>query len=213
MTGKLNELDSALSILASGKKVGLEKAFRRLGDYGVQSDWENLIRGATREVDVMGRAAYGWVNSNDLDQLLMRKIQSDGIHFRWLIMSPQNKYLDLLTEEQVNLGKALGFKIQKTRETLMRIKSQIRDDQHHLLEIKEFTEFPLYCAVLRVDNKYYVTPYLSSRSSSECPLLCLDRAVGGWAEVYEREFLTIWSSAVSIESEPGGAAGIAAGSA
>ena len=52
MTAKLNALIRPWVHPASGKSVGLDKALQKTRDYGAQADWENLIRNASREVDV-----------------------------------------------------------------------------------------------------------------------------------------------------------------
>jgi len=166
----------------------LRAAYRRQGDFGTQGDWESLISSSTREVDIMGRTTHGWTRSREVADLIERKIIRDGVVFRWLIMATDNKYLQLLTEEDINIGAMLKEKLTHVANFLQSIQSRLPKDKRELLQIRVFSHVPLYCGTVRVDDQIYVTPYLFSRSSDSSPLLVLEGRESAWVKTYVTEF-------------------------
>jgi hypothetical protein len=178
----------SVRIIDDARTVGLRAAYRRQGDFGTQGDWESLISSSTREVDIMGRTTHGWTRSREVADLIERKIIRDGVVFRWLIMATDNKYLQLLTEEDINIGAMLKEKLTHVANFLQSIQSRLPKDKRELLQIRVFSHVPLYCGTVRVDDQIYVTPYLFSRSSDSSPLLVLEGRESAWVKTYVTEF-------------------------
>lgn len=64
-----------------------------------------------------------------------------------------------------------------------------------LLQVRVFERVPLYCSVLRVDDRYFVTPYLQSAAARTAPLLILEDKSLPWTSAYHNEFETVWETA------------------
>lgn len=145
----------------------------------------------------MGRSLYEWIRSPDFNKIIEEKIIRDGVHFRWLIMDISNEHLPRLEEDGHKIGGLLMPKIKEVDEKLHLLRTHLPDDKKHLFEIKTFTHVPLYCSVLRIDDRYFVTPYLQSIESRNSPLLILEGRSSTWAQIYHTEFDVIWRDSSS----------------
>ena len=198
LSNQVTRLSETVDIVDSSKQVGLDHVHDCLANFGTQADWESLLRSAESRVDLMGRTLFGWTRSVDLDELVLKKIQNESVKFRWLIMSPKNKYLPLLTEEDLNIGSILESKLGEVRKRLTKLRNQLPEELRMCLQVREFDHVPLYCAVVRVDESCFVTPYLFSASSDGSPLLSLKGSNSAWASKYLKEFDLIWNTASEI---------------
>ena len=129
-------MTSTVDIVGASKAAGLEGIYDRQGNFGGQADWENILRSSDGNIDVMGRTLFGWTRSQELEEIVLRKTSEEQIRFRWLLMSPSNKYLELLEEEKVHIGPMLKGKIVEVLARLEEIKSKIPETDQHLFQIK-----------------------------------------------------------------------------
>jgi hypothetical protein len=192
LSNQVQRLAKAVDVIESSKAVGLEAVFDRLGNYGNQSDWIDLINNAVDSVDFMGRTMFGWTRSDDFADMILTKIQRDGLSIRWLIMHEENKYLALLTEEHINIGSILSGKLSIVYETLWSIHNRLDDSIKNRFQVRLFSHVPLYCALLRIDDRHYVTQYLFSASSDNSPFYCVKGSDGAWPKLFSKEFSTVW---------------------
>ena len=198
LSKEVNRLSEAVDIVDASKRVGLNFVYDCQANFGTQSDWEFLIKKAENNIDVMGRTLFGWTRSPELCQLVKRKIVNDGISFRWLLMSSENKYLPLLKEEHINIGAMLSDKITEVQRQLKNILDELPEDKKYLLQVREFKDNPLYCSITRIDEHYFVTPYLSSSGSEGSPMLNIMGTQQPWGQRYMSEFEIIWGSSKDI---------------
>jgi hypothetical protein len=98
LDGEVRELAATTRAIERARRVGLDDLFARQGDFGTQESWENLLRGAHKNIDIMARTAFGWSKSHLLYDILSDRISHD-VNVRWLMMSRHNRYLRLLEEE------------------------------------------------------------------------------------------------------------------
>jgi hypothetical protein len=189
----LAELSASIDVIDQARSVGLHTIFQRQGDFGTQADWERLIQSARRSVDVAGRTAYGWVKSGSIVDTIVEKIKRDRVSFRWLVMSRRNKYLPLLMEEGIVITAMLESKLEATERFLLSIRARLTDDEARLFQVRVFESVPLYCGMIRADDRWHITQYLASRSSDDSPLTCLAGSDGSWVTAYGQEFESIWN--------------------
>lgn len=93
LSDQVTRLAETVDIVDASKRVGLDHVHDCLANFGKQSDWGNVLRAAETRVDLMGRTLFGWTRSDDLEELVLKKIERESVKFRWLIMSLDNKYL------------------------------------------------------------------------------------------------------------------------
>jgi hypothetical protein len=189
---QIERLSKAVDVIERSKSIGLEAVYDRMGDYGNQSNWIDLIRDSVDSVDLMGRTMFGWTRSGELIDVILTKIQKDNITFRWLIMHKDNKYLPLLTEEDVNIGHFISDKLRHVYKTLWEIHQRLPEEFKSRFQVKLFSHVPLYCSILRVDDQHFITQYLFSSSSDSSPLYCVKGRDAAWPKTFSQEFTTIW---------------------
>jgi len=195
---QIRELGATLRLVEGARRVGLENLWVRQGDFGTQSDWEGLIRGARHNVDVMARSAFGWTKSRVLKNIVTDCIHRDRVAFRWLIMSRTNRHLALLAEEDGATSSLLDGKLVAMERLLREIRSTLSAEDRKLFQIRTFEHVPLYFSSIRIDDIWLTTHYLFSRSSDECPLTSLRGEDSAWTSMYAEEFEFIWKSATEL---------------
>ncbi|MEW8300241.1 MAG: hypothetical protein AB2712_15500 [Candidatus Thiodiazotropha sp.] len=200
LSSEVTRLSETVDIVDSSKRVGLDDIYDCQANFGTQAEWEDVIRNAEDRVDIMGRTLFGWTRSTEFCQLIKRKVLNDGVEFRWLIMSENNKYLPLLTEEDINIGSILGEKLKEVKRRIKKAYDELPENKKHLIQVREFEDVPLYCAITRVDELFYVSPYLYSASSDGSPMLKVRGARSPWGQRYIKEFETIWENSTDVFS-------------
>lgn len=200
LSNQIERLSKAVDVIENSKRIGLEAVYDMLGNYGNQSDWIGLINTAVDSVDLMGRTMFGWTHSGELKDVVLTKIQRDGVSFRWLVMHKSNKYLPLLTEEDKNIGAILSAKLDIVYKALGEIHDALPNDMKSRFQVRLFTHVPLYCSIFRVDDKHYVTQYLFSASSDNSPLFCV-KGGAAWPKCFSQEFNTIWEMSQDFFTE------------
>lgn len=198
LTTQIARLSNAVDVIERSKSIGLEAVYDRLGNYGNQSNWLDLIKTSVDSVDLMGRTMFGWTRSGELADVMLAKIQKDNVKFRWLIMHTNNKYLPLLVEEDVNIGHFLTDKLRHVYRMLWDIRNKLPEDKKEHFQVRLFSQIPLYCSILRVDDRYFITQYLFSAASDSCPLYCVKGTDTAWPKAFSQEFTTIWDSAQNL---------------
>ena len=187
----------SVQIIANSRAVGLEAAYARQGDFGSQKEWEQLITGASKQVDIMGRTAFGWC-TDVVAKIIVKKIVRDDVDFRWLIMDKSNKYLPLLKEENINIGDMLLDKLKHVEAFLAKIRSQLPEAKRAKLQVKMFADVPLYCGIVRIDDRLYVTHYMFNSPSNHSPLSVLRGSDETWTKAYRSEFDLIWEHSTDV---------------
>jgi hypothetical protein len=200
LSNQIERLSKAVDVIENSKRIGLESVYDRLGNYGNQSDWINLINTSVDSVDLMGRTMFGWTHSGDLKDVILTKIKRDTVSFRWLIMHKDNKYLSLLVEEDKNIGAILIAKLELVYKALWEIRDALPTDMKSLFQVRLFAHVPLYCSIFRVDDKHYVTQYLFSASSDNSPLYCV-KGDAAWPKFFAQEFAAIWETSQDFFTE------------
>jgi hypothetical protein len=197
LSEQIGRLSKAVDVIEGSRHIGLEAVYDRLGNFGTQASWLRLVEGARGHVDLMGRTMFGWTNSEKLVELIVDKIVRDDVTFRWLVMHKDNKYLPLLVEEDKNIGSMLSGKLEHVYQTLRNIRAELPPDRKRNLQVKLYRHVPLYCSILRIDDRYYVNQYLFSASSENSPLFCVEDG-GVWSTTYSQEFATIWKTSEGL---------------
>ncbi len=203
LAGQVTRLSETIDIVDQSMSVGLKNVYDCQANFGTLADWERLMRESEGRVDLMGRTLFGWTRSPDLEKLIRRKIENDHVRFRWLIMSRTNRYLPLLTEETINIGSILEKKIQEVETRLSKIREDLPENLKELLQVRQFDHVPLYCAITRVDDSCYTTPYLFGASADASPLLRLKGVHTPWFQRYMKEFEIVWGDSADFFGDEG----------
>src|SRR5262249_27792749 len=151
------------------------------GNFGGKAQWLDLLRSPHESMDLMGRTLYEWVRTPELDEILLNKTEQDGGAFRWLLMSEDNQHLKQLEEDGEPIAETISRKIEPVCKRLASIRLRLSDEKRKLLQLRVFDRVPLYCSILRVDDQYFITPYLQSAASRNCPLFTLRGNCSAWA--------------------------------
>jgi hypothetical protein len=145
----------------------------------------------------MARTGFGWTKSRELPEIIADRV-SRGVEFRWLVMSTDNPHLSLLIEEDISIGSMLQQKLEHVEVFVRRVRDQLPVEKRHLFQARAFKNTASYCSILRVDDRWHVTHYLSSRSSDESPLSCASGFDASWPTAYRGEFEAVWRDASDI---------------
>jgi hypothetical protein len=199
---EVNRLARTVDAIQNTRSVGLESVFDCTGNFGGQADWLALIERAGQHVDLMGRALEGWVRPNEIISLIERKIVKEGVTFRWLVMSEDNRYLSLLEEGGSLLTERVSHKLPSVYERLWAVRDKLPKDKHSSLQVRVFSNEPLYCSVVRIDDRFLVTPYLAVVGARDCPLICFSGGQSPWARSIGAEFEHVWTGAQDLFSLP-----------
>jgi hypothetical protein len=195
---QVERLSFTVDAIENARRLGVREMHDCAGNYGVNIKWLDVMERTQSSMDLMGRTLHQWVVAPELEDILINKITTDNVSFRWLIMSPDNQHLPQLEEDGLKIGESLKNKILTCCRRLQEIKGKLPIDKRTALEIRTFSHVPLYCSTLRVDNSYFVTPYLQSVGSRDSPLFVIEGRSSPWAIAYDREFETIWTTAVPL---------------
>lgn len=198
LQAQVKRLSESLDVLEGTKSIGLDLVYDRQGNYGTQSDWLGMIASAEDSVDMMGRTLFGWTRSSDVADLVVRKVQHDKVCFRWLVMDPDNQYLRLLTEEDINIGEMLKKKLGVVKQFLQQIHSRLPDECRDRFEVRTFKHVLLYFSTLMVDDRCYVTQYMFSADSGNSPFYCVRGTQAAWPKAFKLEFTTVWNESVPL---------------
>jgi hypothetical protein len=195
---EIQRLSKTVDVIEDGRRIGISELHDCTGNYGAQSKWLDAMRGVKQSMDLIGRSLNEWIRAPELDEIIIKKIRSENVTFRWLLMSSENRHLPQLEEDGQRIGEFLAQKIESVVERLTDIRRRLPKDKQHLLEVRVFSNVHLYCSTLRIDNKYFITSYLHTVGSKSSPLIIIEGESSPWALTYGREFNIIWASAKSI---------------
>lgn len=202
---KSEKIEVLERVIMNAQRVGLAAAYDCAGNFGNKSQWLELLGEARESMDLMGRTLYEWIRTPEFEDLMVSKIERDGVLFRWLMMSKTNRHLCDLEEDGDRIGEMISKKIDPVFRRLVAILKRLPAERRSLLQVREFDRVPLYCSILRVDDKYLITNYLQSAASRNSPLLMLRDSKSPWATAYSREFEMVWELAsipVGFENVP-----------
>jgi hypothetical protein len=191
-------LSKSIDVIESSQQVGLEAVYSKLGTFGKQDDWVRLVNTAMSEVDLMGRSLFGWTRAAEVPDTMIERVIKQGVRFRILLMSPANIWLDTLTEDRVNLGRILIDKITVSIDFFIEVRSRLPEPLREMMQIRCFSDNPLYCGLVRIDDRLYVTQYLLSASSDNDPFYCVHGLDKEWPRTLKREFDEIWRDATPV---------------
>jgi hypothetical protein len=192
---QIGRLAKSVDVIESSQNVGLQSVHSRMGSFGSQDAWVALLKTATSQVDLMGRTLLGWTRAAEVPDLIIDKVMNHGVNFRVLVMSPESKCLEALSEEKVNLGPILKSKLAVSLDFFTDIARRLPQSHRNYFQVRCFCDTPSYCALVRVDDRFFVTQYLHSSSSDNSPFFCVHGMEKDWPRVYEREFEQIWAEA------------------
>ena len=193
---QIGRLANSIDVIESSKNVGLVRVYDRLGNYGNQTEWIDLLIRARESVDLMGRTQFGWTRSKELGEVIIDKIRRDNVKFRWLLMSRSNKYLPMI--EETDIHSMLSKKLEIVFKFLTDIHNALSTDLKGHLRVRVFSHVPLNCSLLRIDNRFYVTQYLCNTSSDNSPFIELKGSDGFWPRAYSQEFKSIWDDSQEL---------------
>lgn len=185
----------AKNLVFGSDVCGLEKVYDKRGNFGSQRDWITLIDEAVEKVDLMGRALYGWTQSSETVDVIVKKVINDNVSFRWLFMHRDNKFLPAIIEEDVNIGAQLTTKLEEVCKLLLAVQERLPKAKKKNFQIRQFKNVPLYFSLLRIDDNVFINQYLFSANSDNSPLLHLKGLAADWTSIYLKEFETIWKMA------------------
>lgn len=201
---EISRLSQHVDIIQKTRAVGLHSVYDCTASFG-KANWMKLIQESTATFDVMGRALSNWVRPHEIDDLIANKIVKDGVTFRWLIMSEENSFLRLLEEEGTSLNEKVRPKLSMVYQRLWEIRDHLEKKSSESLDklkVRVFSNVPLYCSLVRSDDLFLVTPYLSSADAQDCPLYCFRGERSPWAAATSTEFDQIWWNATDLFSLP-----------
>lgn len=194
---QVERLAEATNLVEQREKIGLISVHDKLSNFGTEEDWVRLLGSATESVDLIGRALFGWHDARELGEILVSKIKTDGVRFRWLIMSPENPYLSQLDKEP---GAMLSHKIDRMCNLFREIIKKLPSGHAGHLQLRGTTETPITCSILRFDDVFVVNQYLSTRSSRKCPLFVAKGRKAAWPVAFREEFELLWKGADDLLS-------------
>lgn len=198
LQNQIERLSKTVDVIEGSKSVGLDSVHDRVGDFGNQSDWISLLKDSMQTVDLMGRTMYNWIQCPELEEVILTAIKERNVKFRWLIMAEDNKYLPMLIENGVEIDSMLKTKIKNVAQALNNIREKLPENKKKNLELRTFKNVPLYGSLVRVDDKYYSSPYLCSTASNNSPLFSITGSYKSWPKTYEAEFTSVWNSSKNI---------------
>jgi hypothetical protein len=193
---QVSRLSQSVDVIESSKNVGLLKVYDRLGNFGNQTEWIELITRARESVDLMGRTQFGWTRSKELREVIVEKITRDRVSLRWLLMSPRNPFLPMI--EKTDVHSMLSRKLEIVLRFLREVHDSLPPDLKPRLQVRIFSHVPLSCSIMRVDSRFYVTQYLCNTSSDNSPFCCLKGPDGAWPKTYSQEFTSIWDESEDV---------------
>lgn len=174
--------------------VGIKNVYENLGGYGNQSDWLSILKNAKKKVDMQGRTLHGWTNTRAVQKIIIDKIVKENVAFRWLVLHEDNKYMENLIEENEGIGELLLEKAGQTKKLLLNIKKDLPKNRKSKLQVRYFSDHPLYCSIIRADDNYYISNYLYSVGSVDCPFIHLKGEKSIWCLTYQKEFEAVWQN-------------------
>lgn len=200
LSHQVDRLGRSIDVIEAINEVGLTDVSDRLGNFGTQHDWVELLADAGQSADLMGRVMHGWVTFDGFPDLLSRKIR-DGVKFRILLMSPENPFQDMLTEEGSKIDSVLTQKRDVVLGVLSKIRVSLPQELRSSLQVRLFNRVPLYCSIVRIDDVIYWSPYLCSNQAQNCPLLIVKGRTSGWGQLLEHEFQSVWNFATPVQDD------------
>ena len=133
LSKQVKRLSKTLDIIESVNKVGLYEVKDRAGNFGKQEDWLSLINDLVVSIDLMGRTLYNWFEAEAFEPLVIKKIVSDDVKFRWLFISENNKHLKGLDEDGKEINQILLKKIGPVCTSLKRIREKLPEEKKRKL--------------------------------------------------------------------------------
>jgi hypothetical protein len=188
-------LERSTSEVEQREKIGLVAVHDRLSNFGTEEYWMSLLTGASESVDMLGRTLFGWHDARELGDVLKAKISTDGVRYRWLIMSPTNPYLAQLDSEP---GAMLSQKIERMCTLFRQIHAMLPADKADHLQLRGFRSTPLTCSIVRFDDLFVVNQYLSTRSSRKSPIYVAKGRKEAWPAAFRDEFDQLWEGSEDL---------------
>lgn len=176
------------------KAAGLDDIFV-LSRSRSEDAWFGSLSSAARQVDLMGRSLFKWVNTGSrrkrFEETLMRLLEK-GVQVRILLMSRDNRYLSALEEQGKPLYESLAPKLSYVEEYLESLIRKIPQDSRNQLKVRSNYSLPFYRSVARFDSTLFTVGYLDNRETGECPLLEIEGYGRPLFDLYSQMFEDAW---------------------
>jgi len=194
LSAEIERLSSNIDVIEKATKLGILEVHDCTANFGGKAEWLKVMKATNLSMDLMGRTLYEWVRAPELYNIVIDKIVRDNVSFRWLFMDEDNIYINHLEEDGRPIGETIKNKIRPVADRLRSIRERVPTALQGKFEVRTFKNHPLYCSVLRIDEKYLITPYMHSVASRNSPLLVIEGRSTPWGIAYEHEFDLVWAA-------------------
>lgn len=177
------------------KLLGIINIFQRFDDTPPTFE---IIKDAQINVEFMGISARTFFESEEVEELMKKKIW-EGVHFKFLVLDPSSKYLEIKAQDEGDDPEAWKHDIYGSIRRLNRIKRETKADK---IEIKKYDFLPIWRTIF-IDNKIgYITYYPPGHRGKHAPVFLVTHGKTGLYTPIHRTFLHYWEiSAEVIQDE------------
>ena len=164
------------TLLSDAMRTGLVGIVAASNEMGTSQDWLNILKDAKKEVFLQGYTLLIWTRSDSFRETLL-KLANNGVRIRLLFMDENAQYLKVgINDRQITELTVANVQqeIRSMTTYMDAILSEFADNRNcrckGSIEYKKLKDGLISSQIIRVDNKLFVTPYLSAANTSHCPL-------------------------------------------
>jgi len=147
--------------------------------------WTDLLRGATRNVDLLAFAVLFLTEEHPDWTPLLRAKATDGVRVRLLLGDPAGAHLASRDGEQ-RIGGGVAGRV-----------SAVLAHYEPLADLVEIAlhDTPLYTSIYRFDDQMLVNTHVYGILAAHTPVLHLRRIDGAYVNTYLESFERVWAAA------------------
>lgn len=113
-----------------------------------------IIKNANISIEFIGISARTFLESESVEEIMKKKI-SQGISFKFLILDPSSKFVEIKAKDEGDDLEAWKYDINGSIRRITKIKNETNPEQ---IELKTYDSLPIWRGIF-VDNKFVYTTY------------------------------------------------------
>lgn len=186
------------TLLGDAMRTGLIGIVAASNEMGTSQDWLNILKDAKKEVFLQGYTLLIWTRSDSFRETLLR-LAKNGVRIRLLFMDENAQYLKVGVNDR-QISELTVANVQQEIQSMTTYMDAVLSDFAAIhnrrvkgsIEYKKLKDGLISSQIVRVDDKLFVTPYLSAVNTSHCPLYKIQGEKAPLFHKYVNDFEHMW---------------------
>ena len=194
LENSIQDVTGSVRLLSDGVSTGIQRYFFSNAHFSKQYTWIEIIEHAKKNIDMMGYSLHAWTKNSEVKRALVDLAMKD-VQIRIMVMDKDNPFFEAGFNYDLNsfTKQSMTDEVNFCLPFYSSICSDLPPEKQKNIQLVTITKGFVEAQIIRIDETMYITPYLYSLNTDDCPLFELKN--GGTERVFRKyieEFNMLW---------------------